>query len=241
MSDNAVEVLKCPGMEKEPFRNSEQKEEKMDITLKLFFEIKDAELFGGIGKAGYIEAGMEISGENLEQVNLRQYAEEQRKGIAQMCGVMETKVRIIPEKQYKICVEEEDSTSVMVNVVQREENMLQKPLHEVSAGRCRAENTCGWERCCMECREKEDCTVRCRGSRGKWKCPEECRYYTKMNVFEKMIEEIEEVFKENTENIEDANGVHHFVIDSFTVRLLAEKIIHDYGFKICSEIRNEKN
>lgn len=239
----------------------------MDITLKLFFEIKDAELFGGIGKAGYIESGMEISGEHLEQVNLRQYAEEQRKGIAQMCGVMEAKVGIIPEGRYKICVEEEDRTSVMVKVVQREETVIQKPLdticqhcgkpaqkgerfcagcghslsQEKTAGRCRAENTCGWECCCMECREKEDCTVRCRGSRGKWKCPEECRYYTKMNVFEKMVEEIEEVFKENTENIEDANGVHHFVIDSFTARLLAKKIIHDYGLKLCSEIRNEKN
>lgn len=212
----------------------------MDITLKLFFEIKDAELFGGIGKAGYIESGMEISGEHLEQVNLWQYAEEQRKGMAQMCGVGETKVRIIPEERYKICAEEEES-SIVVKVVQREENALPKPLHEVLAGRCRAENTCGWECCCMECREKEDCTVRCRGSRGKWKYPEECRYYTRINVFEKMLEDIEEVFKENTENIEDANGVHHFVIDSFTARFLAKEIIHDCGFRFCSEIRNGKN
>ena len=118
----------------------------MEITLKLFFEIKDSQLFGGIGKAGYIESGMEISGEDLEQVNLRRYAEEQKKGIAQMCGVTEAKVEIISEERYKICAEEEESSSV-AKIVQRQENVLQNPLHEVSAGRCRAENTCGLE-CC---------------------------------------------------------------------------------------------
>ena len=96
----------------------------MEITLKLFFEIKDSELFGGIGKAGYIESGMEISGEDLEQVNLRRYAEEQKKGIAQMCGVTEAKVEIISEERYKICAEEEESSSV-AKIVQREENVLQ--------------------------------------------------------------------------------------------------------------------
>lgn len=212
----------------------------MEITLKLFFEIKDSELFGGIGKAGYIESGMEISGEDLEQVNLRRYAEEQKKGIAQMCGVTEAKVEIISEERYKICAEEKESSSV-AKIVQREENVLQNPLHEVSAGRCRAENTCGLECCCMECREKEECNVRCRGSRGKWKHPEECHYYAKINVFGKILKDIEEAFDENTENIEDANGVHHFVIDSFTARLLAKKIIHNSSFRFCSEIRNEKN
>ena len=102
------------------FRN---KRRKMEITLKLFFEIKDSELFGGIGKAGYIESGMEISGEDLEQVNLRRYAEEQKKGIAQMCGVTEAKVEIISEERYKICAEEEESSSV-AKIVQREENVL---------------------------------------------------------------------------------------------------------------------
>ena len=212
----------------------------MDITLKLFFEVKDAELFGGSGKAGYIESGMEISGERLNPVNLWQYAEEQRKGIAQMCEVTEAKVEIIPEERYKICAEEEE-TSIVVKVAQREENVFQKPLYEVSAGRCRAENTCGLECCCMECREKEECNVRCRGSRGKWKHPEECHYYTKINVFGKILKGIEEAFDENTKNIEDANGVHHFVIDSFTARFLAKKIIHDSSFRFCSEIRNEKN
>ena len=55
------------------------------------------------------------------------------------------------------------------------------------------------------------------------------------------MKDIEEAFDENTENIEDANGVHHFVIDSFTARLLAKKIIHNSSFRFCSEIRNEKN
>ena len=34
-----------------------------------------------------------------------------------------------------------------------------------------------------------------------------------MQELEKILEEIENTFKENIENIEDENGVHHFVID----------------------------
>ncbi len=35
-------------------------------------------------------------------------------------------------------------------------------------------------------------------------------------MLEKILEEIENTFKENIENIEDENGVHHFVIDFYS-------------------------
>ena len=46
-----------------------------------------------------------------------------------------------------------------------------------------------------------------------------------MNVLEKILEEIKTLFDENTENIEDLEGTHHFVIDSFTARYIADKAI----------------
>lgn len=47
-------------------------------------------------------------------------------------------------------------------------------------------------------------------------------------MLEKILEEIENTFKENIENIEDENGVHHFVIDSFTATFLAKDIIRKH-------------
>lgn len=49
-----------------------------------------------------------------------------------------------------------------------------------------------------------------------------------MQEIEKILEEIENTFKENIENIEDENGVHHFVIDSFTATFLAKEIIRKH-------------
>ena len=49
-----------------------------------------------------------------------------------------------------------------------------------------------------------------------------------MQELEKILEEIENTFKENIENIEDENVVHHFVIDSFTATFLAKEIIRKH-------------
>jgi len=49
-----------------------------------------------------------------------------------------------------------------------------------------------------------------------------------LQELEKILEEIENTFKENIENIEDENGVHHFVIDSFTATFLAKEIIRKH-------------
>ena len=54
-----------------------------------------------------------------------------------------------------------------------------------------------------------------------------------MQELEKILEEIENTFKENIENIEDENGVHHFVIDSFTATFLAKEIIRKHMNEMC--------
>lgn len=47
-------------------------------------------------------------------------------------------------------------------------------------------------------------------------------------MLEKILEEIERVFDQNVKNIKDENGVHHFVIDSFTAIFLVKKIIRKH-------------
>ena len=47
-------------------------------------------------------------------------------------------------------------------------------------------------------------------------------------MLEKIMEDIETVFKQNEQNIEDENGVHHIVIDSFTAIFLVKKILSNH-------------
>lgn len=50
----------------------------------------------------------------------------------------------------------------------------------------------------------------------------------RMNVLEKILEEIKEAFDENIDDIEDSAGIHHFAIDSFTAWYIARKIIRSH-------------
>lgn len=61
-------------------------------------------------------------------------------------------------------------------------------------------------------------------------------------MLEKILEGIENTFKENIENIEDENGVHHFVIDSFTATFLAKDIIrkHMDNNNLCEKCSRRK-
>ena len=49
-----------------------------------------------------------------------------------------------------------------------------------------------------------------------------------MQELEKILEEIKEALEENTEDIADEDGCHHFVIDGFTATYLVNKIIRKH-------------
>lgn len=49
-----------------------------------------------------------------------------------------------------------------------------------------------------------------------------------MQELEKILEEIRKAFEENTEDIADEDGCHHFVVDSCTATYLVNKIIRKY-------------
>ena len=49
-----------------------------------------------------------------------------------------------------------------------------------------------------------------------------------MQELEKILEEIQKAFEENTEDIMGEDGEHHFVIDGCTAMFLAQDIIHKH-------------
>lgn len=65
------------------------------MSLGIYFEIKDAELYGGEGTTGYAATIVEISIEGLQNADLEKYANSQLEAMASMAKVPKEKVRII--------------------------------------------------------------------------------------------------------------------------------------------------
>ena len=80
--------------------------EKDMVTLGLYFEITDSEMYGGRGTVGYASVTIELTIENLNEMDVCKYAEEQRKNFAKMHGVEADKVKVIPRPDYEENVDE---------------------------------------------------------------------------------------------------------------------------------------
>ena len=78
------------------------------VTLGLFFEIKDSEMYGGEGTVGYVSIMFELPISSLTSTGVCNYAEQQRKGMANMCRVDIEKVKVIPRTEYEEATEEEE-------------------------------------------------------------------------------------------------------------------------------------
>lgn len=82
------------------------------MSLGIYFEIKDAELYGGEGTTGYaatiVEISIvEISIEGLQNADFEKYANSQLEAMASMAKVPKEKVRIISKDEYEENTEEE--------------------------------------------------------------------------------------------------------------------------------------
>ena len=75
---------------------SEQK--KIYITISLFFEISDSEIFGGIGSTGYVESKVRCISRTANVSD--DYITEQLHGIAKLVDVPAEKVRLISKEEY---------------------------------------------------------------------------------------------------------------------------------------------
>lgn len=69
------------------------------MSLGIYFEIKDAELYGGEGTTGYAATIVEISIEGLQNADFEKYANSQLEAMASMAKVPKEKVRIISKTE----------------------------------------------------------------------------------------------------------------------------------------------
>lgn len=81
---------------------------KINIKLTLYFEIKNSQVYGGMGSIGYSEIGVEFSQINYEKDNLfnkkeimERYISVQTKNTAELLGVPAECVRLISKEEYE--------------------------------------------------------------------------------------------------------------------------------------------
>ena len=80
--------------------------ENVIVTLGVYFEIKDAALYGGEGTVGYANINMDVKISSLVSENVCNCVEQQRKGMAELCHVDVEKVKVISKTEYDENTEE---------------------------------------------------------------------------------------------------------------------------------------
>ena len=78
------------------------------VTLGVYFEIKDADLYGGEGTFGYSNINVDLPISSLLKADICNYVEKQRKGMADMCHVDVEKVKVISRNEYEERTEDEE-------------------------------------------------------------------------------------------------------------------------------------
>ncbi len=78
----------------------------IDVSISLYFEISNSEMFGGEGSVGYTAAT--FGGvKNIENVD-DSFVDKQIEGVANMLHVSKENVKLISKEQYDFETEDED-------------------------------------------------------------------------------------------------------------------------------------
>ena len=78
------------------------------ITISLYFEVHDADLYGGEGTVGYANTNVDLKVSALGKADIDNYVEAQRQGVAEMCKVDKEKVIVISRTKYEEETADED-------------------------------------------------------------------------------------------------------------------------------------
>lgn len=78
------------------------------ITLGLYFEIHDSNIYGGKGSVGYANTNVDLKISDLAKADIAKYVDSQRQGVAEMCKVDKEKVNIISRTNYEEEIRNED-------------------------------------------------------------------------------------------------------------------------------------
>lgn len=81
--------------------------EKIQVKIEVFFEIKDSEMFGGMGSKGYSTSSLIGNGHMLKN-DFAEYVIEQKKYLAEAFGVPEEFVSVITSEQYHLYADKEE-------------------------------------------------------------------------------------------------------------------------------------
>lgn len=81
--------------------------DKVNVTISVYFEVKNAELFGGEGSTGYMEQRTDTILEKPNKPDLYEYTKGNIKGIAKMLAVPEENIRTISGQEYEENTEED--------------------------------------------------------------------------------------------------------------------------------------
>lgn len=74
---------------------------EINITISVYFEVENAEVFDGEGNTGYVECRTDATLEKSNKLDLYEYAKINIKSIAKMLAVSEENVRIISRQEYE--------------------------------------------------------------------------------------------------------------------------------------------
>ena len=77
------------------------------VTLGVYFEVKDSEMYGGEGTVGYVNTNCDLEISALVRADVCDYVEKQIKGVANMCKVDAEKVKVISRTEYEENTEED--------------------------------------------------------------------------------------------------------------------------------------
>lgn len=78
----------------------------INITISIYIEVKNAEVFGGEGSTGYMEQRTGVTLEKPNKLDLYEYAKVNIKSVAKMLAVPEGNVRTISRQEYEEKTEE---------------------------------------------------------------------------------------------------------------------------------------
>lgn len=81
--------------------------DKVNVTISVYFEIKNAEIFGGEGSTGYLEQKMDATIKKSRKYDLYEYVKENIKDFAKMLAVLEENIRTISRQEYEENTEED--------------------------------------------------------------------------------------------------------------------------------------
>ena len=92
---------------------------EMKIRISLYFEVKDSEMFGGVGSVGYAERNMDLTiieeKPRIFKGSAYDYVKKSITSMAENLGVSEECIRTISKKEYEENTEDECSAKETYN------------------------------------------------------------------------------------------------------------------------------